>query len=62
MLTGILNTVDEKLKALSNQSLPCVSNQSFAADKVLPSPEIAPRGNGQNYFGGEEDTDTSLIL
>ena len=30
-----------------------VSNQSFATDKVLPSPEIAPRGNDQNSFGGE---------
>ena len=50
-MTDILNPVDEKLKAISDQSLPDVSNQSFATDKVLPSPEIAPKGNGSNSFG-----------
>ena len=26
MMTGILNSVDEKLRAISEKSLPCVSN------------------------------------
>ena len=53
MMTGILKSVDEKLKALNDRSLPCVSNQSFTTDKVLPSPEIAPKENNQNSFGGD---------
>ena len=52
MMTGILNSVDEKLKPISNQSLSDVSNQSFATDKVLPSTEIALKGNDSNSFGG----------
>ena len=52
MMTGILNSVDEKLKAISDQSLPDVSNQSFATDKVLPSPEIAPKGMIQILLEG----------
>ena len=50
-MTGILNSVGEKLKSISDQSQPDVSNQSFATDKVLPSPEMAPKGNGSNSFG-----------
>ena len=38
MMTGILNSVDEKLKSISEKSLPCVSNQSFTTDKVIPLP------------------------
>ena len=41
MMTGILNSVDEKLRSISEKSLPCVSNQSFAMDKVIPSPTVA---------------------
>ena len=52
MMTGILNSVDEKIKAISDQSLPDVSNQSFATDKVLPSPEIAPKVNDKILLGG----------
>ena len=37
MMTGILNSVDEKLRSISEKSLPCVSNQSFATNKVIPS-------------------------
>ena len=32
MMNGILATVDEKLKSVSENSLPNVSNQSFATD------------------------------
>ena len=38
MMTGIINSVDEKLRSISEKSLPCVSNQSFATSKVIPSP------------------------
>ena len=41
MMTGILNSVDEKLRSISKKSLPCVSNQSFATDKVISSPTNA---------------------
>ena len=41
IMTGILNSVDEKLRSISEKSLPCVSNQSFATDKVIPSPTNA---------------------
>ena len=42
MMTGILNSVDEKLRFISKKSLPCVSNQSFATSKVIPSPVTVP--------------------
>ena len=41
MMTGILNSIDEKLKSISEKSLPYVSNQSFATDKVIPSSAVA---------------------
>ena len=50
MITGILTTVDEKLKSISDKSFPCVSNQSFATDKVIPSSEIALVMNSQNLL------------
>ena len=53
MMTGILNSVDEKLKSLSDKSLPCVSNQSFMTDKVIPSPEIASVTGVQNSSEGK---------
>ena len=37
MMTRILNSVDEKFRSISEKSLPCVSNQSFATNKVIPS-------------------------
>ena len=37
MMTGILNSVDEKIRSISEKSLPCVSDQSFATNKVIPS-------------------------
>ena len=37
MMTGILNSVDEKLRSISEKSLACVLNQSFATNKVIPS-------------------------
>ena len=51
-MTGILNSVDEKLESLSDRSLPCVSNQSFATDKVIPTPQIVPESNVQNSSKG----------
>ena len=35
MMNGILATVDEKLKSISENSLPNVSNQPFATDRVI---------------------------
>ena len=37
MMNSILATVDEKLKSVSGSSLPNVSNQSFATDRVIPA-------------------------
>ena len=37
MMTDILTTIDEKLKSVSENSLPNVSNQSFAMDRVIPA-------------------------
>ena len=37
MMNSILATVDEKLKSASENSLPNVSNQSFATDRVIPA-------------------------
>ena len=37
MMNGILATVDEKLKSISENSLQNVSNQSFATDRVIPA-------------------------
>ena len=50
MMVGIMTKVDEKLKSVSDNSLPRVSNQSFAIDKVIPSPEIVPVTNSKNSF------------
>ena len=36
MMTGILNSVDEKLRSISEKSLPCVSDPSFATNKGNP--------------------------
>ena len=41
MMTGILNSVDEKLRSISEKSLSCVSDQSFATNKVIPLPVAA---------------------
>ena len=46
MMTGILNSVDEKLSSISEK--PCVSNQSFATSKVIPSPVAVSDKNIQN--------------
>ena len=48
MMTGILNSVDEKLRSISEKSLPCVSDQSFATNKVIPSPVVAADKEIQN--------------
>ena len=48
MITGILNSVDEKLKSISERSLPCVSDQSFATSKVIPSATVASDKEVQN--------------
>ena len=37
MMNDILATVDEKLKSVSENSLPNVSNQFFATDRVIPA-------------------------
>ena len=37
MMNDILATIDEKLKSISENSLPNVSNQSFATDQVIPA-------------------------
>ena len=49
MMTGILNSVDEKLKSINERSLPCVSDQSFATNKVIPSAAVALDKEVQNY-------------
>ena len=48
MMTGILNSVDEKLRSISEKSLPCVSDQSFATNKIIPSPVVASDKEVQN--------------
>ena len=48
MMTEILNSVDEKLRSISEKSLPCVSDQSFATNKVIPSPVAASDKEIQN--------------
>ena len=48
MMTGILNSVNEKLKSISERSLPCVSNQSFATNKAIPSAAVASDKEVQN--------------
>ena len=55
MMTGILNSVDEKLRSISEKSLPCVSNQSFATDKVIPSPTNALDKEIQNSLKVREE-------
>ena len=37
MMTDILATIDDKLKSVSENSLPNVSNRSFATDRVIPA-------------------------
>ena len=37
MMTDILATIDEKLKSVSENSLPNVSNQSFTTDRGIPA-------------------------
>ena len=54
MMTGILNSVDEKLRSISVKSLPCVSDQSFATNKVIPSPVVTPEKEIQNSLKGGE--------
>ena len=48
IMTVILNSVGEKLKSTRERSLPCVSNQSFATDKGIPSPVAIPGKEIQN--------------
>ena len=48
MMTGILNSVDEKLRSISEKSLPCVSDQSFTTNKVISSPVAASDKEIQN--------------
>ena len=50
MMTGILNSVDENLRSISEKSLPCVSDESFATNKVIPSPVVASDKEIQNYL------------
>ena len=49
----VLTEVDEKLKSISNKSLPGISNQSFETDKVVPTPENTTAAKFQNSFGGK---------
>ena len=49
MMTGMLNSVNEKLKSISERSLICVSDQSFATNKVIPSAAVALDKEVQNY-------------
>ena len=55
MMTGILNSVDEKLRSISEKSLPCVSNQSFPTVKVIPSPTNALDKEIQNSLKVREE-------
>ena len=56
MMTGILNSVDGKLRSISEKSLPCVSDQSFVTNKVIPSPVAAPDKEIQNSLKEGGDT------
>ena len=51
MMVGIITKVNEKLKSISDKSLPRVSNQSFATDKVIPSLEISPVIKSKFFWG-----------
>ena len=64
MMTGILNSVDEKLRSIREKSLPCVSDQSFATNKVIPSPVVAPDKEIQNSLkeGGTPGPQNSKII
>ena len=42
VMNSIMNQVDEKIKVISESSLPRVSNQSFATDKVIGNHGGAP--------------------
>ena len=55
IMNGILNSVDEKLRSISEKSLTCVSNQSFATDKVIPSPTNALDKEIQNSLKVREE-------
>ena len=53
MINSIMNQVDEKIRVISENSLPRVSNQSIAADKVIGNHGGVPIVNSQNSLGGE---------
>ena len=53
IMNNIMTQVDEKIRAISESSLPRVSNQSFAADKVIGNYGAVPMVNSQNSLGGE---------
>ena len=55
MMTGILNSVDEKIRSISKKSLPCVSDQSFATSKVIPSPVAVTDKDTQNTVKVERE-------
>ena len=52
MMNNIMTQVDEKIRAISESSLPRVSNQSFATDKVIGNYGAVPMVNSQNSLGG----------
>ena len=53
MMNIIMTQVDEKIRDISESSLPRVSNQSFATDKVICKYGTVPMVNSQNSLGGE---------
>ena len=57
MMTNILTTIDEKLKSISENSLPNVSNQSFAMDRVIPAAKNEKELDNPNPLkrGGEHN-------
>ena len=54
VVASIMDVVDKRWKVRSDQSLPDVSNQSFATDKVLSPLETGPKVNDSSLFGKGE--------
>ena len=64
MMTRILNSIDEKLRSIREKSIPCVSDQSFATNKIIPSPVVASDKEIQNSLkeGGTPSSQNSKII
>ena len=60
MMNNMMTQVDEKIRAISKSSLPRVSNQSFATDKVIGNYGVIPMLKSQNSLGVGRDPFGSL--